>query len=756
MADRLPGNYVRFGPFELSKTERVLRREGAVVAIPPKALLILQVLLEAGGQVVAKERIIEVAWPDSFVEDASLAQTISVLRKQLADDYPDESPIANIPRVGYFFRGALQEYDSREDNAIPSLPSEAAADETTSTALHEIPEAEPPGIPTVLEPPVSAPRTRQGWMWGLLAAAVPLLFAVWFFHMRSAVALPHPLTLEPFTHNESENPVRAAAISPDGTLLVYADSDGVILRVIASGVIHSLKSPAAGEISQLAWYPDGLHLLASLSTPKTGEQQIWRLSVTGDEPVLLRENARQGTPAPDGTRIAFASSQDAELWVAGSSGESPHRLLQAGPGESFPVLLWSDDSRHLLFQKLTFRDAESAKPSKTPQGQLEMRADYVAIDVASGAVTAQREETRFNTACLLAPDKLLLSRLSQDTDAGASTLWTAGLDTATGALISEPLETQTPKTGRLYDLTCSRMGGNVSAVVRGGSPDVYVGDLVSPEWKLQNVRRLTNDAQTDFQHGWTRDSSTVFFESDRGGLFQIYRQALDRRDPEIVAPTNTSQVFPQLSPDGAWVLYESNTQPAPRPPYKLFRVPIGGGAPTQVSDETIGEYRCPNSGTLCVTRERAGASMIFYALDPMKGKGARIAGMPWIPGTWGAWDISPDGSTLAVPSQSPVKPEITLLDTHAGDKPPQVIALAGEGPISAIHWAADGDGWFVVIRKTVGEKLFHVDRKGTAIFLRDTSGPTWANPSPDGKKLAFVDQTVDSNVWLSDGTVPRL
>jgi Tol biopolymer transport system component len=117
--------------------------------------------------------------------------------------------------------------------------------------------------------------------------------------------------------------------------------------------------------------------------------------------------------------------------------------------------------------------------------------------------------------------------------------------------------------------------------VRRGSPDVYVGDLTASAGKLENVKRLTYDSQADLPHGWTPDSSAFIFESDRSGVFQIYRQALTVHDPDIIAPTNTTEVFPQISPDGKWILYENNGGPFPSEPYKLFRVPAAGGAPVE-------------------------------------------------------------------------------------------------------------------------------------------------------------------------------
>jgi hypothetical protein len=50
----------------------------------------------------------------------------------------------------------------------------------------------------------------------------------------------------------------------------------------------------------------------------------------------------------------------------------------------------------------------------------------------------------------------------------------------------------------------------------------------------------------------------------------------------------------------------------------------------------------------------------------------------------------------------------------------------------------------------VGYDLVFVALDGTTTLLRQTYVPTWGVPSPDGKKLAFVDQTSNTNAWVGN------
>jgi DNA-binding winged helix-turn-helix (wHTH) protein/TolB-like protein len=93
----------RFGNFCFDARQRLLFREGDLVALPPKALDTLQALLERHGQVVEKAELMRLVWPDTVVEDVGLARNISLVRKALGDD-SDEAPIIEtIPKRGYRF-----------------------------------------------------------------------------------------------------------------------------------------------------------------------------------------------------------------------------------------------------------------------------------------------------------------------------------------------------------------------------------------------------------------------------------------------------------------------------------------------------------------------------------------------------------------------------------------------------------------------------------------------------------------------------
>jgi predicted ATPase/DNA-binding winged helix-turn-helix (wHTH) protein len=121
---------LRFGPFELSRDQRELQREGAVLPLGGRALDILIYLVEHPGEVVTKKELIDQAWPDVVVEEGSLRVHIAAIRKALGDGKFGNRYIANIQGRGYSFVSSVVGLDDRntdrpnrqyEDN-LPARP----------------------------------------------------------------------------------------------------------------------------------------------------------------------------------------------------------------------------------------------------------------------------------------------------------------------------------------------------------------------------------------------------------------------------------------------------------------------------------------------------------------------------------------------------------------------------------------------------------------------------------------------------------
>ena len=89
------------GPFRLYPEAGVLTCEGALVPLGPRAIAVLTVLVDDAQAYVAKERILEAAWPGVVVEESNLAVQVSAIRRALASAPGSERWVETLSRRGY-------------------------------------------------------------------------------------------------------------------------------------------------------------------------------------------------------------------------------------------------------------------------------------------------------------------------------------------------------------------------------------------------------------------------------------------------------------------------------------------------------------------------------------------------------------------------------------------------------------------------------------------------------------------------------
>src|SRR5216683_1543421 len=98
----LTNSLYEFGEFRLDVQNRVLRLGEEPIALTPKAFEVLLLLIQHSGQVVSKDELMQAVWPDSFVEESNLTQTVFMLRKALGEA-PEQRYILTIQGRGYRF-----------------------------------------------------------------------------------------------------------------------------------------------------------------------------------------------------------------------------------------------------------------------------------------------------------------------------------------------------------------------------------------------------------------------------------------------------------------------------------------------------------------------------------------------------------------------------------------------------------------------------------------------------------------------------
>jgi DNA-binding winged helix-turn-helix (wHTH) protein/tetratricopeptide (TPR) repeat protein len=112
-----------FGPFRVDPEKEVLLRNDEAVPLAPKAFQVLLVLMRHHQQLVTKDDLLKMVWPDTFVEEANLSRNIFLLRKALGENPQDHQYIVTVPGRGYRFAEDVQLVPERELDIVAASHS---------------------------------------------------------------------------------------------------------------------------------------------------------------------------------------------------------------------------------------------------------------------------------------------------------------------------------------------------------------------------------------------------------------------------------------------------------------------------------------------------------------------------------------------------------------------------------------------------------------------------------------------------------
>ena len=228
-------NYVyEFGGYRLDPHERLLWRDGAMVWLTPKAFDTLLALVEQSGRVMSKDELMDRIWPNSFVEEANLAQNISTLRKALGESADGLKFIETLPKRGYRFILPV-----RKVRLEPTAEEFAPAVEATLSVLAESVEATPPA--PLAEAQISLSPKRWQPILVAIAAVVVIALGAAFWLSKSRenkAAQPRRLAVLPFRN-----------LKPDAATdyLGFPLADAIITKL---GYVSALTVRPSSYISQ--------------------------------------------------------------------------------------------------------------------------------------------------------------------------------------------------------------------------------------------------------------------------------------------------------------------------------------------------------------------------------------------------------------------------------------------------------------------------------------------------------------------------
>jgi serine/threonine protein kinase/Tol biopolymer transport system component len=574
---------------------------------------------------------------------------------------------------------------------------------------------------------------------------VPLLVVAAFFYFKDRnktpehgapapqAAVHEALDLVPLqiTANPPERRVTSVAISPDGKYLAYTEPQGIQLRSIATQEIKPI--PNTRGMLVLGWSSDS-ETLRTMRERTSVAAEYWDVSLLGGQ-----RRVTAGKVSPDGQHAASFDPLNRQVILTDADGGHPRPLVEY-PAVNTEIVgtAWSPDGRFV------------AVASSGPPGGNGSAIEVIDVATKERRQIAHVSNVGFGVAGLaLLPDWRLLYAQRETTTSAAGTttynLWQVQLDRNDGSAVGQP-QRLTKWTGfTIADMSATADGKRLAFLKLSSQGDAYIASLKPGNTAIDTPRRLTLDERNDVPTAWSPDSRAVFFQSDRQGTMDIYRQAIDSDSADLVIQAPGEQFASRVSPDGDWLLFASRNPPGSK--VRLSRMPIGGGPHEHILDtDHYVHYRCGERAQ-CILVERDDNEDVIYDLDPMKGRGQELFRKP--AGT-GDPAVSSDGSMMAylVGAENRTIRLVTRTGAAIRD-----IEVRGPAPLASLDWSVDDKGFFTAYATQGDSTLLYVPLSGNVRTLwRDKNANlTWAIPSRDGKRLAIFAQTESSDAWMVDG-----
>jgi DNA-binding winged helix-turn-helix (wHTH) protein/Tol biopolymer transport system component len=301
-----------FGPFAFDTHTRLLTRDGQELALPPRVLGVLELLLERAGDVVPRQALIDTVWKDAFVTDTSLAEAVSVLRQVLGDDPQSPTYIQTRHRRGYRFVAAV---------TIEGLPA---------PAVHETPSLKasaPPPADEVVSPSIGGQLVP--WSAAVICGFIAIA-AVWQMTRHNATqSLPAArFTIAPVAGTVLDAAAPAVAVSPDGQHITWSACDGTGCRLYIRPIDRLDASVVAGtDGAQAPFFSSDNRWIAFFA-----DGRLKKVALAGGTPATLADASTPLGGVWIDREVIFAGSPSGGLMRVPADGGEPRALTAPNEG----------------------------------------------------------------------------------------------------------------------------------------------------------------------------------------------------------------------------------------------------------------------------------------------------------------------------------------------------------------------------------------------------------------------------------------
>lgn len=600
-----------FGAFRLDAAERRLWCADEPVSLSPKQFDLLFYFVENAGRVAKKSELLDEVWTDSYVEESTLARNVSWLRNKLGECAGGEPLIETVPKLGYRFTAEV----SRPENNGNSLIVEEQTvqyfrgEETITiddAAVESKREAEKTNH---LARKAAPPRRRR-------FPLSPLLFSVLGLALiGSGIVAYQNYSKPPATKRIAVTNVAAfsgvagyensPSFSPGGRQVAYSWNGGagensdIYVKLVGAGEPLQLTDTKANE-HYPTFSPDGKYI--AFVRGKYGEpgEVIIIPALGGAERTVARlfSGNYSISFAPDGQHIAVVDTADSTpggqfaVYLLDIQSGERRRLTAPAEFDGESTPRFSPDGKSLAFIRST----------KNVYVQNVGQHDLFVVPVEMSGVAKEPRQLTF--------DGVIIHSLAWSAD-GKDIYFVPYRPPAQTFIKRIPAAGGAQEIVSLSgnEITNIALSPNGKTLVFAENPEKFSIARVLPDGRLAEtlIKSNINDGFPNL----SPDGKQIAFQSDRTGTLEIWTaDAEDGKNLRQVTNTPFHSVLPRFSPDGSMLVFNGRFDKK----FANYIVPAAGGKPRRISPEGAEENYPVWSATgedIYFTSNRAGEPNIW-------------------------------------------------------------------------------------------------------------------------------------------------
>ncbi|MGA3224107.1 MAG: winged helix-turn-helix domain-containing protein [Acidobacteriaceae bacterium] len=596
MGNSIQPQIARFEDFEVHLETGEVWKAGRPIKVQDQPFKVLAALLERPGQIVTREELRQLIWPEkSFGDfDHAINLALAKLRATLGDSADVPHLIETLPRRGYRFIAPLKE----QREAPPPAP------------IIALPQQQAVPAP-VKEQPATAAGKKLWLVIGFLAFALVAAVALRMFstsreqfstggEVLPLVAMPGQQdtpAISPdgrqvaFSYSGGPNPGIYVALiggekplqltqrdddgnpawSPDGKQIAFVRfnefGDQKKLYVIpalggSERLLYTVAAPKWAQCNGMSWSPDGKSLIFPEALDKSAKSRLSILSLSDLTARPLTSSINQQYDcdpvfSPDGIRVAFTRGPMpaflSDLFVLRVADGQLSRLTRGNSGGD---AAWTPDGKEIVFDSPArgFRSLwrisasggtpqQVVGPGAGNQPSISHSGNQLAYLVSKTLDTVWRVELKDKRHALAPPVRLL---------SGRGIIWKPSFS----------------PDGKKITFESDRMGYE---------------DIWMCESDGSNCSQLTDRHGSTATARWSPNGRYLAFESITQNYWQVGVLELPDGTPRMLTTfPETNNGAPSWSRDGQWIYFYSVHDPVG---YQLWKIPQNGGSPVRVTTQ---------------------------------------------------------------------------------------------------------------------------------------------------------------------------